>query len=111
MLSQKVNRLQLKFTKAKESQSIPLICDSVRATIRKAFEHIKSSYDRNKLKKDIVKALLYDSNATLNVCQEELDRFASQICCLLDAEAEKLDGNDNATRYVYRLKILALLHY
>ena len=111
LLSQKVNRLQLKFTKAKESQLIPLVCDSVKATIRKAFEHITSSCDRNTLKKDILKALLYDNNAALNVCEKEVHRFASRICCLLDAEAQKLDGNVNATRYDYRLKRLALSHY
>ena len=90
---------------------IPLVCDSVKTTIRKAFDHITSSYDRNKLKKDILKALLYDDNVALNACQEEVDRFASRICCLLDVEAQKLDGNDNAARYDYRLKRLALSHY
>ena len=111
-LSQKVSQLELQLQAAQESHMIPLTIDNVKEFVGQAFHHITSTYDRKKLKEEIINAILSCESIDCDIKnKEETNKFAERVCNMLDAESSKLKGNDTGIRYDYRIKRLALSHY
>ena len=78
----------------------------------KHFTIITSTYDRRKLKEEIINAILSCDSIDCDIKdKEETKKFAYRVCNMLDTESSKLKGNDPAIRYDYRINRSALSHY
>ena len=83
-----------------------------RQLVQEAFDHLKTSTQRQKLKTDIINALLDEGNEQkFQANKGDVDMFANRVCNLLDAEARKLSGNKHQLKCDFRMWRLALTHF
>ena len=76
----------------KETQKVSVENENVVQLIEEAFKHITNVYDRNKLKEQIIFALLDNKIDQQKIDKSEIQIFASRVCNLLDAESKKIEG-------------------
>ena len=111
VLKQQVGRLRLVLKDVKETQKVSVENENVVQLIEEAFKHITNVYDRNKLKEQIIFALLDNKIDQQKIDKSEIQIFASRVCNLLDAESKKNQKKDKRITFDYRIKRLALSHY
>ena len=80
--------------------------------MQEAFDHLKTSTDRQQLKKDIIHALLSEgTKQNFEATKGEVEMFANRVYNLLHAETRKLSGNKHQLKHDFRMKRLALAHF